>query len=318
MTSLYPKIKPYATHEVTVDDPHVLYVEECGDCDGIPVLFLHGGPGTGIEPYHRQYFNPDKYRIILFDQRGSGKSTPHACIEKNTTRDLIRDIEFLRKKLSIEQWIVFGGSWGSTLALAYAQAFPDNVSALVLRGIFLCRQKELDWIYKSGASKIFPDYWQDFLSPISEDARNNLLTAYSKILNGKNEIAKMAASKAWSIWEGRTASLTEKKEVISHFSSSKIATAVAMIECHYFINHGFLEENQLISNVDKIRHIPGYIVQGRYDMICPVESAWELHRAWPEAHFSIVKDAGHAGSENSIASMLVSIMNELARQIAKQ
>ncbi len=309
---LFPDIKPYVKHNFQVDPIHTLYVEECGIPSGIPVLFLHGGPGAGIEPYHRRFFDPEKYRMVLFDQRGSGKSTPHASLVNNTTSHLVADIETIRENLKIDKWIVFGGSWGSTLALVYAQAQPENVLALVLRGIFLCRKKEIDWFYQLGASKIYPDYWQDFIAPVPVDKRNDIVNAYYDILTGSNDIARMAAAKAWSIWEGRTASLAARKEVIDHFSHTRTALSVALIECHYFVNNAFMTPNQLIDNIESIRHIPAFIVQGRYDMICPMETAWELHQAWPEAKFKVVGDAGHAASEKGIISVLVSIMNNLA------
>ena len=309
---LFPDIKPYVKHSFQVDSTHTLYVEECGIPNGIPVLFLHGGPGAGIEPYHRRFFDPEKYRMVLFDQRGSGKSTPHASLVNNTTQHLTADIETIREKLKIDKWIVFGGSWGSTLALVYAQAHAENVLALVLRGIFLCRKKEIEWFYQSGASKIYPDYWRDFIAPVPVDKRNDIVNAYYDILTGSNDIARMAAAKAWSIWEGRTASLAARKEVIDHFSHTRTALSVALIECHYFVNNAFMTPNQLIDNIESIRHIPAFIVQGRYDMICPMESAWELHQAWPEAKFKVVGDAGHAASEKGIVSVLVSIMNNLA------
>ena len=314
MSTLYPDIKTNLQHTITVEEPHELYVEECGDPDGIPVLFLHGGPGAGIESYHRRFFDPEKYRMILFDQRGSGKSTPHACLINNTTQNLVADIEVIREHLDIDQWIVFGGSWGSTLSLIYAQTHPDRVKALVLRGIFMCREKEIEWFYQSGASKIYPDYWQDFIAPVPVSERNDIVNAYYKILTGKNDIARMSAAKAWSLWEGRTASLAGRKEVINHFSKAHTALSVALIECHYFVNNAFLAPNQILKNLDSIRHIPAHIVQGRYDMICPMESAWELHHAWPEANFSLIGGAGHAASEPGIISVLVNIMDDLARQ----
>ncbi len=312
MASLYPRILPYVQHSIRVDNLHTLHVEESGSQQGKPVLFLHGGPGSGTESYHRCFFNPNKYRAVLFDQRGCGKSTPHASLVRNTTQDLIADIEKIRLRLNIESWIVFGGSWGSTLALAYAQAHPDRVNALVLRGIFLCRVREIAWFYQEGASRIFPDYWQDFIAPIAKARRDDIVSAYYEILTGSNEIARMSAAKAWSMWEGRTANLRQKSTVVSHFSNPRTALSVAMIECHYFVNDAFLRTNQLLQEIDKIRHIPGYIVQGRYDIICPMESAWELHNAWPEATLSVIEDAGHAASEASTSDKLVSIMDELS------
>jgi len=312
MSSLYPDIKANSHHSISVSKRHTLYVEECGTHEGIPVLFLHGGPGTGVERYHRRFFDPQKYRMVLFDQRGSGKSTPHACIEDNTTQALVEDIETIRKQLGIDKWIVFGGSWGSTLALVYAQTHPENVRALVLRGIFMCRKKEIDWFYQEGASRIYPDYWEDFIAPIAKNKRGNLVDAYYEILTGDNDIARMSAAKAWSVWEGRAATLAARSEVVEHFSHLHTALSVAMIECHYFVNNAFLEEDQILRNIDKIRSIPSFIVQGRYDMVCPMESAYELHKAWPEADFTIIKGAGHAASEPGIISALVSIMDMLA------
>jgi len=312
MPPLYPEIKANSTHTISVSDVHTLYAEECGSQDGIPVLFLHGGPGAGIERYHRRFFDPERYRMILFDQRGSGKSVPHACLEDNTTQHLVEDIETLRRHFGIDKWIVFGGSWGSTLALVYAQTHPAQVKALVIRGIFMCRKKEIDWIYQEGASRIYPDFWEDFIAPIPKEKRHDMVNAYYKILTGDNDIARMSAAKAWSVWEGRTATLAIRSEVVEHFSHLHTALSVAMIECHYFVNNSFLEEDQILKNIDKIRHIPTYIVQGRYDMICPMESAFELHKAWPESELTVVKDAGHAASEPGIVNALVSIMNKLA------
>lgn len=312
MAGLYPRIVPYVQHSISVDDLHTLHAEESGNPEGKTVLFLHGGPGAGTEAYHRCFFNPEKFRTILFDQRGSGKSTPHASLINNTTQHLIDDIEKIRERLGIKSWIVFGGSWGSTLALAYAQSFPERVDALVLRGIFLCRPREIQWFYQEGASRIFPDYWQDFLAPVPVAKRNDMVSAYYEILTGKNEIARMSAAKAWSIWEGKTATLKPKSSVVAHFSDPHTALSVAMIECHYFINNAFLRPNQLLEDVNKIRHIPGYIVQGRYDVVCPMDSAWDLHKAWPEAKFNIIEDAGHAASEEGISHRLVKIMDGLA------
>lgn len=318
MSGLYPNIVPYVQHSLAVDELHTIHVEECGSPEGQPVLFLHGGPGAGTEPYHRCFFNPNKYRAVLFDQRGSGKSTPHASLVNNTTQHLIEDIEKIRQELNIKSWVVFGGSWGSTLALAYAQAYPECVDALVLRGIFLCRPKEIAWFYQEGASRIFPDYWQDFIAPVPKEKRDDIVAAYHEILTGENEIARMAAAKAWSIWEGRTATLKQKPSVVSHFSNPHTALSVALIECHYFVNNAFLRPNQLLEDIDKIRHIPSHIVQGRYDVICPMESAWELHKSWPEANFTIIPDAGHAASEQGITNKLVSIMDELVTNIPER
>ena len=317
MRSLYPSIKPYNQFELNVTPPHKLYVEESGKPDGIPVVFLHGGPGSGCEPYHRQFFNPEKYRIILFDQRGAGRSTPHAELKNNTTQELIADIEAIRVKLGIEQWVVFGGSWGSTLALVYAQTHPDRVFHLILRGIFLCRQREIDWFYQEGASRIFPDIWEKYLATIPVEERGNMVKAYYSRLTSNDEFTRMQAAKAWSLWEGRTATLTNRKSVIDHFGDAHTALSLARIECHYFVNNSFLTENQILNDVDKLSDIPGTIVQGRYDIICPMESAWELHQAWSNSILKIIPDAGHAASEPGITAELVKTCDDLAHQIEK-
>ena len=310
---LYPPIAPYATHEVAVGDGHRLYVEECGRPDGIAAVFLHGGPGAGCESAHRRFFDPDRYRVVLFDQRGCGRSTPHASLESNTTWDLVADMERIRGRLGIERWLVFGGSWGSTLALAYAQTHPERVSALVVRGIFLCRDEEIRWFYQEGANWAFPDYWQDFLAPIAPEERDDLLAAYHHRLTGANEVARMAAAKAWSIWEGRTATLLANPDIRAHFSDPHLALSLARIECHYFVNHAFLRPGQLIGDAHRLRAIPGVIIQGRYDLICPMRSAWELHQAWPEAELRVIPDAGHAAFEPGIRSALVEATDRLAR-----
>ena len=312
MRQLYPDIKPYKTHHIHVDEPHVLYVEESGNPEGIPVLFVHGGPGAGCESYHRCFFDPNIYRIILFDQRGAGRSTPHAELDKNTTQDLVADMEIIREKLDINRWVLFGGSWGSTLSLVYAETHVDRVMGLIVRGIFLCREKEIEWFYQKGADRIFPDYWQDFIAPIAEDDRDNLLNAYHQKLTGKDEIAQMHAAKAWSIWEGRTATLKHNKNVVDHFGSAHTALSLARIECHYFMHDSFLEENQILNNADKLQNIPGVIVQGRYDLICPLESAWELHQAWPKAELKIITDAGHSATEPGTVDALINATDEMA------
>ncbi|MDH5694250.1 MAG: prolyl aminopeptidase [Gammaproteobacteria bacterium] len=313
----YPQSQPYKTHRLKVDPPHELYIEECGNPDGIPAVFLHGGPGSGCEAYHRQLFDPERYRIVLFDQRGAGRSTPHAELEGNTTQNLVADMEKIRELLGIDQWLVFGGSWGSTLALAYAETHPAHTSALVLRGIFLCRPKEIHWFYQEGASKIYPDLWQDYLAPIAEDERGDLVNAFYRRLTSEDKAEREAAAQAWSVWEGRTATLAGRKEVIDHFADMHVAVSLARIECHYFVNNSFLEENQLIRDVDKIRHIPTVIIHGRYDMVCPIESAWELHQAWPEADLQIIGDAGHAASEPGIIKALVAATNRFAKELKR-
>jgi len=312
---VFPDIHPNETFRIKVDHLHELYVEESGNPGGIPVVFLHGGPGAGTEHYHRRLFNPEKYRIILFDQRGCGQSTPHAELEGNTTQALVDDIEIIRQYLSIEQWVVFGGSWGSTLGLVYAQTYPSRVMGLIVRGIFMCRPKEIEWFYQSGASRIFTDYWQDFLAPIPQNEHHDLVNAYYKRLTGDDEVAQMACARAWSIWEGRTATLLSSKRVVQHFSDPFTALSVARIECHYFMNNSFLEPEQILRNTHRLIDIPGIIVQGRYDVICPFESAWELHQAWPQAEFCIVDDAGHAASDKGILEALIHATEKLAKQL---
>jgi proline iminopeptidase len=313
MKDLYPDIEPYATHRLAVDPLHALYVEECGNPQGSPALFLHGGPGGGCEPFHRRFFDPERYRVVLFDQRGCGRSTPHAELRENTTSHLVADIETLRQHLGIERWLVFGGSWGSTLGLAYAQAHPRRVSALVLRGIFLCRPREIRWFYQDGANRIFPDYWADFVEPIPEEERGDLLAAFNRRLVGDNEIGRMAAAKAWSIWEGRAATLLGDGAVVDHFADPHVALSLARIENHYFVNDAFLRPDQLIEDAHRIADIPGVIVHGRYDVICPAEGAFELARAWPRAELQVIADAGHSAAEPGIRRALVAATDRFAR-----
>jgi proline iminopeptidase len=313
---LYPPIRPYGTRRITVDAIHTLYVEESGNRNGIPAVFLHGGPGAGCEPTHRRFFDPERYRIVLFDQRGSGRSTPHAELAENTTGHLVADLEHIRQALGIDRWLVFGGSWGSTLALAYAETFPERVLALVVRGIFLCRDDEIRWFYQEGASWVFPDWWEDFVAPIPMAERDDLLAAYHQRLTGDDEVARMAAAKAWSIWEGRTATLLPNADVQAFFADPHVALSLARIESHYFVNHAFLEPNQLLRDVQRVARIPGAIVQGRYDLICPLRSAWELHQGWPAAELRIVPDAGHAAFESGIRAALVEATDRFARELA--
>ncbi len=312
---LYPPIHPYVNHSLAVAPPHVLHVEESGTPEGIPVVFLHGGPGGGTEPWHRQFFDPNRYRIVLFDQRGCGRSTPHASLEANTTADLIADMERIRVHLGIDSWVVFGGSWGSTLGLAYAQAHPGRVRGLILRGIFLCRERDLHWFYQEGASRIFPDFWEDFLEPIPEPEREDLIRAYHDRLTGDDELARMAAAKAWSVWEGRCATLLANHAVVEHFADPFTALSLARIECHYFVHHAFLEPDQLLQGASRLRDIPGHIVHGRYDVVCPLEQAWALHRSWPQATLEIVPDAGHAASEPGIVDALVRATDAMADRL---
>jgi proline iminopeptidase len=295
---------------------HELYVEECGNPLGIPAIFVHGGPGAGCEPYHRRFFDPKRYRLVLFDQRGCGWSTPHAELSDNTTWHLVDDIEAIRRYLGIERWLVFGGSWGSTLALAYTQTHPERVRGLILRGIFLCRAREIRWFYQEGASRVFPDYWEDYLQPIPETEHGDLLNAYYARLTGDDELVRMAAAKAWSLWEARTASLLPNENLLKHFGIPRTALALARIESHYFVHGAFLEPDQLLRNAQRMAAVPGVIVQGRYDLICPLESAWALHRAWSGAELRIIPDAGHSASEPGIRRALVEATDRFAERLA--
>lgn len=315
MTPLYPEIKPYAQHNIAVDHTHTLYVEECGDPDGIPILFIHGGPGAGCSVNDRRFFNPQAYRIILFDQRGAGRSQPHAELENNTTQALIDDIEKIRSHLNIDQWVLFGGSWGSTLALLYAQSAPQQIKAMVLRGIFLCRKQDFDWFYQNGADRIFPDYWKEFIAPIPKAERGNMIQAYYQRLTGDNELAKMSAARAWSLWEGRCATLRPHQDIIDTFGDLHLAISLARIEAHYFMNNAFIEANQILENMSIIKDIPATIIHGRYDVICPLDNATELHKHWPNSQLQIVRDAGHSSLEPSITDALIKACNTLARDL---
>lgn len=304
--SPYPEIEPYTTGRLRVSDLHEIFYEEVGNPKGKPILFIHGGPGGGIEPSHRRYFDPDHYRVILFDQRGCGRSTPYAELKENTTWDLVADIEKLRAHLGIEKWIAFGGSWGSTLALLYAETHPERVKGLILRGIFLCRQKEIKWFYQDGASHIFPDIWDMYLAAIPEAEHGDLVAAYYKRLTSPNRTERLSAARAWSTWEGATSRLIPNPEMIDHFGEDEFAEAFARIECHYF-THGIWmrNDNQILEDIRKIRHLPCEIIHGRYDVVCPVENAWDLKKAWPEAQLHIVPDAGHSARETGILTKLV-------------
>ncbi|MCV6604005.1 MAG: prolyl aminopeptidase [Porticoccaceae bacterium] len=315
MRGFYPNIKPYKSHSLAVQSPHELYVEECGSPDGIPVLFVHGGPGGGCSKQDRSFFDPEKYRIILFDQRGCGRSAPHASLQDNSSQALVEDMEVIRHKLGVDKWLLFGGSWGSTLSLLYAQAHPKRVSGLILRGIFLCRQRDINWFYQAGADHVFPDYWRDYQAPIPEVERGDMVAAYYRRLTGDNELERMSAAKAWSIWEGRCATLHPNPKVVEHLGSPHVALAMARVECHYFYNKAFLEDNQLLDNANKLKGIPGIIVHGRYDMVCPVDQAFALHRAWPEARLEIIRDAGHAASEPGTLDALVKATDEMANKL---
>jgi len=312
---LYPDIKPYAIHRLAVEPPHELYLEECGNAKGLPVLFVHGGPGAGCEEYHRRFFDPNVYRIILFDQRGAGRSTPHASLEKNTTWHLVADMERIREHLGVDRWVLFGGSWGSTLCLTYAETHPQRVLGLILRGIFLCRPWEIYWFYQEGANRLFPDHWQDFIAPIPEPERHDLLQAHYRRLTGEDEIARMASAKAWSLWEGRAATLLPNKHVVDFFGSPHVALSLARIEAHYFFHQTFLQPDQLLRDVSRLNGIPGIIVHGRYDVVCPIQNAWELARAWPDARLEIIPDAGHSAAEPGTSSALVQATIEMAARV---
>ncbi len=316
VTSLYPETEPYHSFRLAVDAPHELYVEECGNPQGIPVLFLHGGPGGGCSSQHRRFFDPAKYHIILFDQRGCGRSTPHAELAGNDTWSLVADIECIREKLHIERWLIFGGSWGSTLALAYTQKFPQRVLGLILRGIFLCRPRDLLWFYQSGADRVFPEAWADFLAPIPENERGDLMRAYHRRLTGANQAERERCAIAWSVWEARCAALREDQELVQHYLDPQTALAFARIENHYFINDAFLAPDQLLRDAHRLANIPGVIVHGRYDLVCPVAQAVALHQAWPQSRLVIVPDAGHAASEPGIAAALVAATDDFAAQFA--
>jgi proline iminopeptidase len=304
----YPPIKPFNSGYLRVSPVHEIYYEESGNPDGKPAVFLHGGPGGGTDAKMRRFFNPQRYRIVLFDQRGCGKSRPSASLEDNTTWHLVSDIEALREHLKIEKWVVFGGSWGSTLALAYAQKHPGRCSALVLRGIFLLRRWELEWFYQDpdGAGALFPDLWEHYIEPLSAEERKDCMRAYYQRLTSPDRKTLLAAARSWSIWEGALSYIKMNHDAVRKYGDPEFSAAFARIECHYFVNGGWLErENQLLEDVVKIRHIPATIIQGRFDIVCPMRTAWALHKAWPEADFRIVPDAGHSAFEPGTSRELV-------------
>ena len=306
LRQLYPPVKPFDAGLMPVSGGHQIYYEQCGKQGGQAALYLHGGPGGGIEDKNRGYFDPQTYHSVLFEQRGSGRSRPFAGLENNTTQDLIEDIERLRRHAGAERWLVLGGSWGSTLALAYAEAHPERVSALVLRGIFLGEQEEIDWLYRpDGVAIFYPDIWQEFIEPIPEAERGDLLNAYHRRLMGPDSSERQACAKIWSVWEGSLCRLLPDRDELRRFGEPEFAVALARLEAHYFVNHCFMEEGQLMKHVQRIREIPGIIVQGRYDMVCPPLSAWKLHRAWPASRLDFIGDAGHSASEPGISDALV-------------
>jgi len=306
MREFYPEIEPFHSGFLKVSDLHTLYFEEVGNPTGKPVVFVHGGPGGGIDANMRRYFDPKVWRVVLFDQRGCGKSTPFSELTDNTTWASVSDMEKLREHLKIENWAVFGGSWGSTLALAYAIEHTARVKALILRGIFLLRESEIRWFYQEGASHLFPDAWAKYLAPIPKEERHDLLSAFHKRLTSPDKAVRAQAAKAWSVWEGSTSKLFFDPSFVDRFAGDEFADAFARIECHYFVNKGFFKEDGwLLKNIGKIRHIPAWIVQGRYDVVCPATSAYELHQAWPESVLHIIPDAGHSASEPGIKSKLI-------------
>lgn len=311
-SGLYPPVEPHARGHLDVTGGHRIYFEVSGNPDGVPVVFVHGGPGGATSPGQRRFFDPDHYRIILFDQRGCGLSTPHAGLTDNTTWDLVEDMERLRACLEIDQWLVFGGSWGSTLALLYAEVYPTHVTGLVLRGIFLVRQKDMDWFYSEGASELFPEAYAEFLAPIPEDERDDLLGAYYRRLTDPNETVQLAAARAWSRWESRTVALENLAGSTGMGGSDSYAIALARIECHYFVNRGFLEtDNQILENAHRITHIPTSIIHGRYDVICPARSALDLKAALPHADLEIIPAAGHSAFEPGVRRALVAATNRM-------
>lgn len=318
MQILYPPIKTYAQHTLAVEEPHVLYIEESGNPDGLPVLIVHGGPGSGSKDFHRCFFDPEKYRIILFDQRGAGKSTPHAELKNNHTQALLQDMEAIRQYLTIERWMLFGESWGSTLSLLYAQQYPQSVIGLILHGTFLARPQDIHWAYQEGASEIFPDYWEEFIQIIPDKERQikkslSLIAAYHRRLTGQDELARMAAAKNWSLWQARCSTLQPRSNVMEHFADVHLAASLACIETHYLLNHCFIEKNAILQQMDIIKHIPSFIIHGRYDMICPLRSAWELHKAWPSSELYVIRDAGHSILEPSIVDAIIMATQKMAQ-----
>jgi proline iminopeptidase len=308
--SFYPEIEPYRTGRLKVSNLHEIYFEECGNPRGKPVLMVHGGPGAGSTPTMRRLHDPNVYRIILFDQRGCGRSTPHAELRENTTWDLVEDMERLRQLLGIEKWQIAGGSWGSTLALAYGQSYPERVSELILRGVFLLRRAEVLWFYQEGCSWIYPDLWEDFIAPIPEEERGDIIGGYYRRLTSRDEAEKVRCAVAWSKWEGGTLSLFPDPVRVAKFGEDTYAVAFARIECHYFVNGGFFKsDDQLLREAGRLRSIPGVIVHGRYDVVTPVKNAFDLHRAWPEAQLKVVADSGHATTEPGIVHELITATN---------
>lgn len=314
MQTLFPAIKPYDVQEFPVGDGHTLYLEQSGNPDGIPVLVIHGGPGAGTSDRNRRFFDPNEYRIILYDQRGAGRSIPHASLDNNATEDLLQDIEKIREHLGINRWVLFAGSWGATLALLYAQNHPTRVESMILRGIWLLRQEDIDWVYgPCGASKLFPEYYRKFCNHLPEELRDNLIGNYYKLLTGEDEIARLSAAKAWGEWEGRCCSLEPNPDIIERLTEPHTALAFARICSHYIVNKGFIPENNILDHMHLIEKIPGYIIHGRYDAICPAENAWLLHQSWPNSELIFVRDAGHSADEPALIDALVQATQRLIK-----
>jgi proline iminopeptidase len=314
MLPLYPELKPYARHRFKVSDAHELYVDESGNKEGIPVLFVHAGPGSGCEFDSRRFFSPDKYRIILFDQRGAGRSLPPGDISANTPEHLLADMEQIRAELGVDKWVLFGGGWGSTLSLLYAEAFPENVLSLILRGIFLARQKDIDWIYHEGTNRFCPDHWQDFVAPLAASDHDQVCDAFQALMLADNELARMSAAKAWSIWEAQCATLHPNQRLIKHYSNPHRSMARCNIGSYYYSNGCFLEENQILRDAAKLKDVPGIIIHGRFDLLCPFENAHLLHQAWPESQLYIVREAGHAATEPALIDALIRATRTIANR----
>lgn len=317
MRKLYPPIEVNKTFMVPRSGGHTLYLEESGNPEGVPVVFLHGGPGAGCEPWHRQFFHPQQARIILFDQRGCGRSTPHASLTENTTQHLVEDLEYLRAFLGVEHWIVFGGSWGSTLALAYAEAHPQRCLGLILRGIFLCRKADIQWFYQEGASRIFPEAWEAYCDVIPHEERQDMVAAYYRRLTSEDRQERLRAAKQWSLWEGRALSLLTNPKVENYFAKESVALSLARIECHYFINEIFLPPEALLTQAQNLHDIPGVIIHGRYDMVCPIDQALALSRVWTTADLQVIPTAGHAASEPDITNALVSATDSMLKKFIR-
>lgn len=318
MRDLYPLTEPFVQHSIEVGDGHVLHAAEFGRPDGLPVVVLHGGPGAGSSAWHARLFDPDVYRVVLFDQRGCGRSVPHGSLAANTTAHLVADIDRIREHLDIQRWFVVGGSWGATLGILYGSEYPERVRALILRGVFLGRARDIAWLYGDGAHRLLPEAWREFLAPLAPDERDEPIAAYHRRLFGGDDIARMAAAKAWSIWEGRASTLRPDSGVTAHFANPAIALSLARTECHYFVNRCWLGDNEVLERAGRLTAVPGAIIHGRYDLVCPVEQADELARAWPDCELHIIDDAGHAGLEPGTVDALVRTTDRFADRYGKQ